>query len=51
MVVFLEVPKVMEHALECEDSEEASYYIFLRSWRFEVVDSARDVQGDEELVS
>jgi hypothetical protein len=26
MVVFLGVPKVEEHALECEDSVEASYY-------------------------
>jgi hypothetical protein len=49
MMVCLGVPKVEERTLECEDSEEASYY--LHSWRFEVVDSAADVEGDEESVS
>jgi hypothetical protein len=29
MVVCLGVPKVMEHALECEDSVEASYYTYM----------------------
>jgi hypothetical protein len=50
MVVCLGVPKVEEHALECEDSEEASCYTSF-SWCFEVVDSALDVEGDEESIS
>jgi hypothetical protein len=51
MVVRLEVQKVEEHVLECEDSVEASYYTSCALWRFEVVDLTLDVEGDKESVS
>jgi hypothetical protein len=43
----------MECVLKYEDSEGASYYYFLRSWRLEVTDadSKPEVEGDEESVS